>query len=457
MLPQEFLNRMKTLLGTEYADFFAGYEKSGCFSLRWNPLKGGELPQEQIKKWLPYLREAVPWARYGYYYEENIRPGKHPFHEAGLYYIQEASAMAPAAFLNAGPGERILDLCAAPGGKSTQIAADMQGRGLLVCNEIHPARARILSENIERMGICNALVLNEAPGTLAGRFEQYFDRILVDAPCSGEGMFRKKEEACHEWSMQNIEQCAKRQDEILDAAAGMLKAGGRLVFSTCTFAPEENEGSVSRFLARHPEFSIERPPFAPGFTGGRRDWIESPATGIENTVRLFPHKIKGEGHFAAVLVKEGDPAGKKRPCRTEAGIREKECGEFVDFREEYIRKELTGILLKFGEQLYLAPEGTPSLHKLKVLRAGLHLGTFKKNRFEPSHALALALSSDDVKYVKNLDARGQQAQAYLRGEALQAEGEKGWYLITVDGISLGWGKLAGEMMKNHYPRGLRLP
>ncbi len=455
MLPQEFLNRMKILLGTEYADFLAGYENSHRFSLRWNPLKGGEVPQEQIKKRLPYLQEAVPWAKYGYYYEENVRPGKHPFHEAGLYYIQEASAMAPAAFLNAGPGERILDLCAAPGGKSTQIAADMRGQGLLVCNEIHPARARILSENIERMGICNALVLNEAPDTLAERFEQYFDRILVDAPCSGEGMFRKKEEACREWSMQNVELCAKRQDEILDAAAGMLKAGGRLVYSTCTFAPEENEGSVSRFLARHSEFSIAPPAFTEGFTGGRADWVENPAPGIENTVRLFPHKVEGEGHYAAVLIKEGENKEANRPCKTEAGTREKECGEFAGFLRQYIRKELTGVLLKFGDQLYLTPEGTPSLHKLKVLRAGLHLGTLKKNRFEPSHALALALSDSDVKYAKNLDSHGQEAQAYLRGETLQAEGEKGWYLITVDGISLGWGKLTGGVMKNHYPKGLR--
>lgn len=456
MLPQEFLNRMKTLLGTEYADFLTGYEDSGRYSLRWNPLKGGALTQDQIKKRLPYLREFVPWAKYGYYYEESVRPGKHPFHEAGLYYIQEASAMAPAAFLGAVPGERILDLCAAPGGKSTQIAADMQGKGLLVCNEIHPARARILSENIERMGIRNALVLNEAPAFLAGRFEQYFDRILVDAPCSGEGMFRKKEEACREWSMQNVELCAKRQDEILDAAAGMLKTGGRLVYSTCTFAPEENEGTVSRFLARHPEFSITPVPFSDGFTGGRGDWVENPAAGIENTVRLFPHKVKGEGHFAAALIKAGEGAGESRPIKTEAGLREKECGEFADFRQEYIRKELSGVLLKFGDQVYLAPEETPSLHKLRVLRAGLHLGTLKKNRFEPSHALAQALSGGDVKYVKNLDVQGPEAQAYLRGEALRAEGEKGWYLITVEGISLGWGKLAGGMMKNHYPRGLRL-
>lgn len=459
MLPKEFLSRMEKMLGDEYEAFLAGYEGKPCCSLRLNPWKIEGLPEKELFSRLPFLTEAVPWEQYGYYYDGEARPGKHPFHEAGLYYIQEASAMLPARLLEVQEGERVLDLCAAPGGKSTQLAANLRGTGLIVCNEIHPARARILSENIERMGISNALVLNEAPQNLAERFDSCFDKILVDAPCSGEGMFRKNEEACGEWSPEAVRLCAKRQDEILDAAAGMLKEGGRMVYSTCTFAPEENEGSVSRFLKKHPEFFVACTPLIPGAAQGCGEWIDNPADGIGRTLRIFPHKIKGEGHFAAVLQKKG---GITETCKwpgtygEEMGVQKKEQREFLEFWQTNIQKKWDGILLRFGDQLYLAPEGLPSLRGMKVLRAGLHLGTVKKNRFEPSHALALSLKGTEVKYVKDLDVYGGEAASYLRGQTLQAEGEKGWYLITVDGFSLGWGKLAGSIMKNHYPRGLRL-
>lgn len=431
MLPQDFLERMEKMLGQEYPAFLAGYEKEPKHSLRMNPLKGTD---KTAYAWCPFLTGQVEWEPNGYYYENDAQPGKHPYHEAGLYYIQEASAMAPVRLLKAEPGERILDLCAAPGGKTTQIAADMQGQGLLVCNEIHPARAKILSENVERMGIANALVLNETPSRLAERFEEYFDRILVDAPCSGEGMFRKNESACQEWSLDNVTLCAARQDEILDMAAGMLRPGGRLVYSTCTFSEEENEGSIHRFVERHPEFLISE------------------------TIRLWPHKVNGEGHFAAVLVKEGQTApGYEGFCLygEQKGKKEKECTEYLAFRQEFIKRELPGELLMFGDQLYLMPEGMPSIQKLKVLRAGLHLGTVKKNRFEPSHALALFLHRTEVKNCVNLDSSGPEIKAYLNGQTLPLEGEKGWYLVTVDGISIGWGKLAGGILKNHYPKGLR--
>jgi NOL1/NOP2/fmu family ribosome biogenesis protein/precorrin-6B methylase 2 len=323
------------------------------------------------------------------------------------------------------PGERILDLCAAPGGKSTQIACSMQGEGLIVCNEIHPARAKILSENIERMGVCNALVTNETPQKLSDNFREYFDRILVDAPCSGEGMFRKNEDACDEWSPENVENCAARQAEILDCAAEMLKPGGRLVYSTCTFAPA---------------------------------WTDHPAEGLEHTIRLWPHHLKGEGHYLAVLQKAGVLSRTYQGyCRNgvEKGISEKECKEFFAFAEENLVKNITGSFLKFGDQLYRMPEGMPSIRNLKVLRPGLHLGTLKKNRFEPSHALALALRPDQVKHVCNLESDDPQVKAYLNGQTLNMDGEKGWYLVTVDGYSIGWGKLAGGILKNHYPKGLR--
>lgn len=504
MLPALFLKRMEEDLGEEYGDFLESLHQERFQALRWNPLKVGEnrrtcdgqgdQNKETLEACIWTLSEKaafhlarVPWEEMGYYYESGDQPGKHPYHGAGLYYIQEPSAMAPVPLLEAQPGERILDLCAAPGGKSTQIAAAMKGKGLLVSNEIHPARAKILSENIERMGICNACVTNENPKHLAECFPEYFDRILVDAPCSGEGMFRKNEEACEEWSPENVALCAARQDEILDCAARMLRPGGRMVYSTCTFSKEEDEGSVERFLSRHPEFTCQE------------------------MKRLWPHKIKGEGHFAAVLIKGGSALlkggqqekertvllngrkqntaggwgqGKKAPLecqnqnQTATGAQSKaypkELEEFAAFIEDGLKGGIKEILqaglqkhsvagagihgtryLQFGDNLYLMPEGFPSLKGLKVLRPGLHLGTLKKNRFEPSHALALALAGSEAQRVWNLDSADKVVLGYLNGQTFAAQGEKGWYLICVDGYSLGWGKLAGGVMKNHYPKGLR--
>lgn len=458
MLPQQFLDRMEKMLGAEYPDFLAGYDKPKRQSLRVNSLKGSS---RELEEKVDFLQNPVIWADGGYYYKEEDRPGKHPFHEAGVYYIQEASAMAPAVYLKAQPGERILDLCAAPGGKSTQIAAALKGQGLLVSNEIHPQRAKILSENIERMGIRNALVTSHEPAYLAEHFPGYFDKIMVDAPCSGEGMFRKNQEAIEEWTPQNVEMCAKRQDDILESAAIMLKPGGRMVYSTCTFAPDEDEGTISRFLQRHPEFQIEELSPYPGMSTGSSSYIQETCKNckqekvpLENALRLWPHKLEGEGHFLASLRKEGQSLKKTVSLYgEEQGISLKDCKEWREFKDQYLKVDLQGIYLKFGDQLYLAPEEMPSLKGLKVLRPGLHLGTLKKNRFEPAHALALALKPGEVTY--SFDLSIQSAADYLAGQTFAAEGEKGWYLITVEGYSLGWGKLAGNIMKNHYPKGLR--
>ena len=459
MLPQDFVNRMKTMMGMEYEEFEKSYELPKFQSLRLNPLK---VDRERFLSEAPFSLNRVPWCVNGYYYESTDTPGKHPYHEAGVYYIQEPSAMAPVAYLDVKPGERVLDLCAAPGGKSTQIATEMKGEGILFCNEIHPARAKILSENVERLGITNAVVLNETPGHLAEFFDGYFDRILVDAPCSGEGMFRKNEDACGEWSLANVELCGERQDEILDCAASMLKPGGRIVYSTCTFAPIENEGSVYRFLKRHPEFGTVEVELYDGMTKGRLDWYcedEEYKEAVERTVRLWPHKLKGEGHYLAILQKRGTLSSEYSGyCKNapEKGISEKDCAEFYAFCQENLNQTPKGNKIKFGDQLYLIPEEMPGLKGLKVLRPGLHLGTMKKNRFEPSHALALALSEGDVKHCVNLPSDSYEIKAYLNGQTLNHEGQKGWYLITTDGYSIGWGKLAGFVLKNHYPKGLRI-
>ena len=428
MLPEKFLARMQQQLGDEYDEYLRSLQRPRAVALRFNPLKGA-IPA------LPFVGEPVPWEPMGYYYDPDSRPGLHPYHEAGVYYLQEASAMASAALLEPQPGEIILDLCAAPGGKSTQIAGRMQGKGLLVSNEINQKRAKVLSRNIERLGIGNAVVTGEAPAALADRFPGFFHRIMVDAPCDGEGMFRKEEAAITDWSEENVEMCARRQAEILDCAAAMLRPGGRLVYSTCTFAPQEDEEAVEAFLARHPEFEAE-PVNAP--------WFQESRPGM---YRLWPHKLLGEGHFAAVLRKmEGSeestviPAGEKvpktwQPFAASLGIRLPD-----------------GKASTFGDTLYWAPPDMPDIRKLKVLRPGLELGAVKKDRFEPAHALALWLKTCENQ--QDYPADSGEISAYLRGDVVPST-QKGWCLVSAGGYSIGWGKGDGRVLKNHYPKGLR--
>ena len=464
MIPTLFLDRMKEMLGQEFDDFSSALDGPQYRALRVNT---GKISVDEFLKRSPFDLQSVPWTDNGFYYIEEQRPGKHPFHEAGLYYIQEPSAMAPVMFLDVKPGEKILDLCAAPGGKTTQIGAKMKGQGLLICNEIHPARAKILSENVERMGISNAIVTNEPPERLANVFGAYFDKILVDAPCSGEGMFRKEDAAGAEWSPENVNLCADRQDEVLDSAAQMLRPGGRMVYSTCTFAPQEDEGAIARFLERHADFEIVKADMPEGFMAGIPQWATafggacSSPEELKYTLRLMPHLLKGEGHYLAVLRRRGDEdfsGGSRVP--EEKGLPDKDIKEYIEFAKETIRDGMfdeKGVYLKFGEQLYLAPQGTPRLQGLKVLRPGLHLGTIKKNRFEPSHALALTLQAKQVYRSADISMDGLEIKQYLSGQTLTTPDcqAKGWCLVTVEGYSTGWGKMAGGVIKNHYPKGLR--
>ena len=430
MLPEKFLARMQQQLGDEYDEYLRSLQRPRAVALRFNPLKG-DIPA------LPFMREPVPWEPMGYYYDPDSRPGLHPYHEAGVYYLQEASAMASAALLDPQPGEIILDLCAAPGGKSTQIAGRMQGQGLLVSNEINQKRAKVLSRNIERLGIGNAVVTGEAPAALADRFPGFFHRIMVDAPCSGEGMFRKEEAAITDWSEENVEMCARRQAEILDCAAAMLRPGGRLVYSTCTFAPQEDEEAVEAFLARHPEFETE---------SVNAPWFQESRPGM---YRLWPHKLLGEGHFAAVL--------RKMDCREETADVNPDKPmplpkAFLTFAKELDIALPDGQAVTFGDTLYWMPPQMPALHRLRVLRPGLELGALKKDRFEPAHALALWL-----KHCKNeisLSPESKELAAYLHGEAIPCT-VRGWCLVKVGAYSLGWGKGDGNQLKNHYPKGLR--
>ena len=428
MLPEVFLTRMESQLGAEYGDFLKSLERPRAVALRFNPLKG-EAPS------LPFVADPVPWEPQGFYYDPEARPGLHVYHEAGVYYLQEASAMAPVSLLDPQPGERVCDLCAAPGGKTTQIAGRMAGQGFLLCNEINPKRAKILSRNIERMAVPNALVTNEHPANLAKRFPGFFDRVLVDAPCSGEGMFRKEEAAVTDWSQETVEMCARRQAEILHSAAALVRPGGRLVYSTCTFAPEEDEGAVAAFLAEHPEFEpveLEAPWFVPGENGSHRMW---------------PHKLLGEGHFAAVLRKKEGPEEEIPLLKGEKLPR-----EWTAFAKELGIRLPPGKALFFGQNLFWAPEDLPELQRLKVLRPGLELGTVKKDRFEPAHALALWL--DSCASTQSYGPGSEEMKAYLHGEVVPST-QKGWCLVKAGDFSIGWGKGDGRVLKNHYPKGLR--
>ncbi|MDY0404403.1 RsmF rRNA methyltransferase first C-terminal domain-containing protein [Virgibacillus sp. 179-BFC.A HS] len=447
-LPQAFRERMKKLLRQDYADFIQSYEQARYYGLRVNTLK---ISVDDFLQIAPFALTPVPWTETGFYYGEADRPGKHPYHEAGLYYIQEPSAMAAAVALDAQQGENVLDLAAAPGGKATHIAAMMKQDGLLIANEIHPQRAGILSQNIERMGIRNAVVTNEKPAKLAKRFPGFFDRILLDAPCSGEGMFRKNPEAIDEWSPENVAQCALRQSEILDFAAEMLRPGGRLVYSTCTFSTEENEGTISRFLREHSEFELREMNLHQAFDHGIPvpDAVES----ISKTTRIWPHHVKGEGHYIAVMQKT---SGETKMPKLAVGVKNKKLlQDFDRFANDTLTFVPEGKFILFGDQLYLLPENMPDMDGLKVIRPGWHLGTMKKNRFEPSHALALSLHAFDVKFRKSFASDSDDIHSFLKGEVLQATGPKGWYLVEVDGYSLGWAKQSGTMLKNHFPKGLR--
>ena len=454
-LPIEFEKKMKAFLGDEWDDFLYSYDNNRFQALRFNTLKV-QSPEERMRilKTLKISSDKkVSWADEAYYFDENVRPGKHPYHEMGLYYIQEPSAMSAAALLAPKPGMRVLDLCAAPGGKSTQLATYLGDSGLLVSNEINTQRSRILSQNIERMGIKNAIVTNEDSFVLASHFPGFFNAIQVDAPCSGEGMFRKLPEAIEQWSMENVAICAARQKEILDNAAVMLKPGGTIVYSTCTFSKEENEDVIEYFLERHPDFTLEE------------------------MERFWPHKVDGEGHFVAKLVRRGcvdtdlkadrktkkNKNSKNRKNETKPALTKENMKLLSEFLDETISEDMAAWiknsrLVMFGEQLYRLPDMEVDIKGLKVQRAGLHIGEFKKQRFEPSHSLALALKLSEAKNVVKLTWDDPQTTGFFNGQSVMlsdeqtAECKKGWALVCVDGYPAGWGKVNGAQVKNHYPK-----
>ena len=431
-LPEKFIQNMKKQLPeNEWEAFFACYQKKPYRGVRLNPLKGGRYA---LSKLLPFLEKRVEWEENGYYVTQE-KVGASPYHFAGAFYSQEPSAMCAAPLLKVKAGEKVLDLCSAPGGKGTQLACQMAGEGIIVLNEPITSRAKILSQNVERMGIKNAVVSNEYPAALAEKFAGYFDKILVDAPCSGEGMFRKNaEEALSEWSEENIRLCAKRQSEILSAATKMLAVGGRLVYSTCTFAYEEDEGQVCDYLKNHPEMRLIK------------------------QEKIYPHRQAGEGHFAALFEKtERDSEWDSRiktakPSVTSGGEKSYREFERAFFKERFARR-----LYEHNGVLYELPAEAFDWKGLNVLRVGIRLGELKNGRFEPCHALALCARKEECKNVLNLEISDSRVEKYLRGETVEDENiQNGWCLVCVSGLPLGLGKAVNGTVKNHLPKGLRM-
>ena len=493
--PTEFLLHMQTLLGNEYSDFERAMDADRSFGLRINPLKMKLSEVDTIKESIG-ITGVIEWAKEGFFYNEEKRPGKSPYHEAGAFYIQEPSAMSVVEALDPKPGERICDLCAAPGGKTTHIAGRMQGQGILIANEIVTDRARILSKNVERIGVRNCVVTNEDPDTMASRFNGYFHRIVVDAPCSGEGMFRKEDIAVTEWSPENVRMCAERQKMILDCAEKMVMPGGTLVYSTCTFEPAEDEEIIGDFLKNHPDWHLVSTGLENILSKGCPQWMDNPNPEVEKCIRIWPHKNKGEGHFLAKLVKDGEypilPQNDnenfgpdlKTTTDFQIGIKNKKNKKSKNLdrkggqnrktfgKEEviqYISKllpssvlaERVGIdeLYTTSDSIYLLPSGIGSafLKGIHIIRPGLCLADICKDRLEPSHSLAMAVNSDEV--TSFYDMSVEEAYKFMRGETINIQlsdvpnGE--WVLMTVGNISLGWAKYVNGILKNHYPKGLR--
>jgi NOL1/NOP2/sun family putative RNA methylase len=456
-LPGEFLNKMKSLLDNkEYDEFIESYEQPRYYGLRVNTLK---ISVEGFLKITPFNLEPIPWTRDGFYYPEGENPGRHPYYNAGLYYIQEPSAMLPGEVIDAKPGEYILDLCAAPGGKTVQIAAGLKGKGLLVANDINADRVKALVKNIELCGVKNAVVLNETPEKLVLKFEGFFDKILVDAPCSGEGMFRKDEEAARSWERYKCEKCESMQWDIMQNVDRMLKPGGCIVYSTCTFSPEEDERMISRFLDLHDNYEILEIPKVAGIESGRPEWSDGNA-GLAKTARLWPHRVKGEGHFVALLRKKsiGDTA-MFEPSTLNFQHSTKNGDGWHEALSTFISKNLNisiaGHFEAKGSNIYNLPVPFPDLNGLKVAKFGWYLGEYVNGRFDPSHSLVVSLKRNELKKTIDFSAESREASSYLKGETVMAEGDSGLVAVCIDGYTAGWAKQSGDMLKNLYPKGWR--
>jgi len=439
-LPEEFILRMQKFFANpvERADFFDSFALRRHFGIRINRLK---VSVENFAAFFGNI-EPVSWCTDGFYYLDSQPPSRNPLYHAGLYYIQEPSAMSAAAILNPQPGDKVLDLCASPGGKSTQIASALNGEGLLVANDVNYGRMPQLVRNIEMAGVKNAIILCETPARLATRFPVYFDKILVDAPCSGEGMFRKDPEAIISWDRNKSARLAVIQKEILRDAAKMLAIGGYLAYSTCTFSPTENEDVINDFLEQNPDFEsvcINHEHFgvSPANMGLVTDNVHA--------ARIWPHKHRGEGHFVALLHKSR--GGTLPPDFSQQPLPKFDSKYFDDFCEKHLVNQPKGRILAHRDNLYALPDTCPDVSGLNIVRLGTHLGNLKKRRFAPSYALAMSLTKDDFAQVIDMPIDDKRITKYLGGETFEMSAPDGYSLFCVEGFPLGFARIFGGRLK----------
>ena len=490
-LPQEYQKKIQSLLGDDYNNYENSFTHTCGQTLRVNQLK--MMPAELFRRFPLYQNEKeaniqlkpVPWCENGFYYEGETRTSQHPYYYAGAYYIQEPSAMAPASFLPVVPGDKVLDLCAAPGGKTTALAAKLQGEGVLVANDISISRCKALLKNVEMAGVRNCMITCESPEKLAARFGAYFDKILVDAPCSGEGMFRRDPSMIKSWSPEEVERYSNLQKEILHTAASMLKPGGYLLYSTCTYSPEENEQVVESLLQIDSSFSLVELPIYEGVDEGHPEWTGSERKELKYCRRFWNHRVQGEGQFTALFKKAESERESLLSEETENGnhssviIKEKKKkkdrkakkgvvkGNQADILSKKIPEEMASFFRNcklsipeervefIEERAFLLPEHSPDFTGIRVVRSGLYLGDCKKKRFEPSQALAMALHPEEFRNTVSFSAEDERVEKYLRCETVNAQVEDGWVLVCVDGLPLGWGKSTRGTIKNKYAAGWR--
>ncbi|KRN29501.1 NOL1 NOP2 sun family protein [Lactobacillus selangorensis] len=444
-LPQAFIEKYQRLLGAEAPAFFASFDQPAVSAFRLNPLK------DDFKNVDLPLNDPVPYCDWGYY---GTVDGHTLDHQAGYVYSQEPSAMYVGEVAHPQPGERVLDLCAAPGGKTTHLGSFMQNQGVLVTNEINKQRAQVLSENVERWGLQNTVVVNASPDELEKKWPQTFDRILVDAPCSGEGMFRKDPTAMQYWNPDYPAECARRQKKILASAYQMLKPNSELIYSTCTFSPEEDEQVIAWLLDTYSDLEMVPIEKYAGMIAAKPEWANGNPD-LTQAVRLFPHLMRGEGHFIAKLRRRSETAApKKEKLQKKASLSSEQKKDWQTFAEQTLATDALTQPYLSKDRLYQTPAGTPVLSGLHVLRPGLFLGTFKKHRFEPSYALALALRPTQFKQVLNLDE--DQYTHYVHGETITVpQAGKGWLALSARHKIFSMGKQVQTTVKNAFPKGLR--
>jgi len=454
--PIEFEKEMRRMLGPEYEDYLACFDRDRKMGLRVNTSK---ISVEEFTRISPWPLRRIPWTENGFYYDESAQPSRHPYYYAGLYYLQEPSAMTPASLLPITPGDRVLDLCAAPGGKSTELGVRLKGEGLLLSNDISNSRARGLLKNIEVFGISNCIVASESPDKLARSFPKYFDKILVDAPCSGEGMFRKERRMIRAWEEKGPAFYGNLQRSVMEEAIKMLKPGGEILYSTCTFSSYEDEGTIQDILTAHSELELVDPGGYEGFSRGEPSFIPNGDSSLSNTIRIWPQRVEGEGHFIA-LFRDIAPAGDvlSHPVSLKPTKLPDELTGFLEHVRTPFAKDR--IVLRESRAFYM-PEDPPDTRGLRLLRSGLYLGEIRKNRFEPSQALAMALKGNAFDYTLNLKTDDIRTIKYLKGETIEAKADetgldKGIILVETDGYPLGWGKINNGSVKNKYLPGWRM-